>query len=51
MKRAGMWISFQKILCLELCVSSKQEHNENVTGADLKVLPNEQHKDVLVYYK
>lgn len=39
-----MQISFQKILCLELSISSKQEHNKSVTGADLKVLPNEQHK-------
>lgn len=43
MKGVAMWISFQNILCLELCVSSKEEYNENVTGADLKVLLNEQH--------
>lgn len=43
MKRVAIWISFQNILCLELCVSSKEECNESVTGADLKVLLNEQH--------
>jgi len=30
---------------------SKQEHNGSVTGADLKVLPDEQHKAVSVYLK
>lgn len=39
-----MQISFQDILSLKLSISSKEEHNESVTGADLKVLPNEQHK-------
>lgn len=39
-----MQTSFQKLWSLELSLSSKQEHNESVAGADLKVLPNERHK-------
>lgn len=39
-----MQISFQKILSLELSISSRQEHHDSVTGADLKVFPNERHK-------
>lgn len=39
-----MQISFQKLWSLEVSVFSKQELNESVTGADLKLLPNEQHK-------
>lgn len=39
-----MQISFQKILSLELSISSRQEHHDSVTGAGLKVFPNERHK-------
>lgn len=43
-----MQISFQKTLSLEISISFKQEHNENVAGADLKVLPNERHKSCFI---